>query len=225
MSFTLTVAIDPASEQKLKNGGYKLCLAKRVGDPAEVKDRYNVVWSGANFLSRNTFRWEEKYAVFGGSEFADGALAEAATTVQAIGFDQTCELTTDCIMKPAVGAVHPTGEFFVNNNCKADMHIGVEQALNGGAMSPIFVTKVVVTGRTTLSPRIQVLVFFDQNLQSKMMFSRSVSRTVEIEYTAGQTSHSAFYNGNEEWEINGLHRPRLAYHPDKGFIQDDAEPL
>jgi len=218
-TFTLTVTIDGVVEKKLKRGGYKLCLCKKVGDAP-----YNVIWSGKTFLRSNTFRWTESYAVFGSEEFRDGALAHSATEEQDIEFNQVCELTSDCIMEPAKGPIKPTGKFTVDNECGADMHIGVQQALGGDPRNKtaIFVTKVVVKGETELQPRAKVIVFFDQRLETRMMFSRSVSRSAEIEYTGGVISQTAVYTGNEEWEVSKDRRPRLAYHPDKGFYPDEA---
>jgi len=215
--FTLTVSVDSDSERKLKAGGYNLCICKRVGD-----DAYNVIWSGKEFLASNTFRWVESYAVFGTQVFEDGALAEAATAIRNIGFNQSCLLASDCILEAATGAVRPTGIFRVINDCKADMHIGVMQALGNDDTKkvPIYLSKVTVKGQSELEPRNQVLVFFDRKLESQMMFERDVSRATEIDFPGGTVFRDAFYNADEEWEVDGVRRPRLAYHPTKGFYPD-----
>ncbi|THG92689.1 hypothetical protein EW026_g8302 [Hermanssonia centrifuga] len=43
-TYTLTVNVDSADLGPLKEAGYKLCTAKRVND------KYNVVWSGAEYI-------------------------------------------------------------------------------------------------------------------------------------------------------------------------------
>jgi len=216
--FSLTVTLDPKVEKKLKAGGYKLCVCKRVGDEA-----YNVVWSGKEFQNSNFFVWTESYAVFGSEDFEDGALAHTSTAVQNIKFGQTCALTKNGILEPPTGAVKPTGHFYVDNDCLADMHIGVSQALGNdpNKKTPIFLTDVVVKGITDLEPRVQLLVFFDKKLETQMMFARAVTRTTDIEYAPGETSKQARFTAKEEWEVSGQVRARLAYHPNKGFFSDE----
>jgi len=217
--FSLTVTHDPEVEKKLKAGGYKLCICKRVGDKA-----YNVVWlSGKDFKAKNHFVWTESYAVFGSEDFKDGALAHTSTAVQNIKFGQTCLLTKNGVLEPPTGAVKPTGHFFVDNDCLTDMHIGVSQAIGNDTSkkTPIFMTDVFTKGLTDLEPRVQLLVFFDKELETQMMFTRAVTRATEIEYAPGETSKHARFNAEEEWEVSGQVRARLAYHPNKGFFSDE----
>jgi len=215
--YTLTVTVDPKVERKLKIGGYKLCLCKKVGDEA-----YNVIWSGKQFLNKNTFTWIESYAVFGTEQFKDGMLTQTSTSVQNIKFGQTCVLSPDCILQPPTGPVKKTGYFYVDNECLEDIHIGVSQALNDPRKkAPIFITSVLLKGLADLEPRVQLLVFFDKKLESQMMFSRAVTRTTEVEFTDGAIYQHARYTAKEEWEVSGEVRARLAYHPSKGFFDDE----
>jgi len=107
------------------------------------------------------------------------------------------------------------------------MHIGVLQALGNDPKkkTPIFVTDVVLKGLTDLEPRVQLMVFFDKKLETQMMFAREVTRTTDIEYSAGEASKHARFTAKEEWEVSGQVRARLAYHPYKGFFSDEGSPL
>ncbi|KAG7094772.1 hypothetical protein E1B28_005588 [Marasmius oreades] len=100
--YNLKVYISDECLTKLKEYGYRLCIAK------EVNGKFNVVFRGVNkLLFQNAFRFEDRYRVFGTSTFKDGALIEASTKKNAILGGQEITLSSAGVFGPASGPEKP----------------------------------------------------------------------------------------------------------------------
>jgi len=173
-------------------------------------------------MSKLQFSWAESYAVFGWKDLHDGIPVHTETQVQDIRFNQTCTLASDCEMEPATGVEKPTGHFAVNNECNANLHLGVKQAFSyADKKSNIFFTDEIKEGTVDLAPRVRVLLFFHQHLETGMILKHPVSGAIEIDYAKGVTSHAVKYNNGGQWEVQDGYSPRLAYCPGQGFYANE----
>jgi len=227
MLFTLTVNIGKQSYQALKEGGYKLCICKKVNGV------YDIVWSGtADFeKDNNVFQWTESYAVFGieGSGSETHEVGSTNTGIQPIDFNQVCPLDDSFKMNPAQGKIDPkVGYFTVDNKYVSNsLHVGVKQILNfgtGGAdFLPIYLGESVVTGTINLAPRMSVMAFFSTTLKPGMSVAKdTISKAVEISYQPDHTSVTALFNDDQKWEIKSVVQPNRAYSIAQGFFEENA---
>jgi hypothetical protein len=182
----------------LKQSGYKLCFAKRVGTEA-----YNVVWqSYVNYLSNNTFSWTPQYQLFGSNSFQANVQVDVSTNVVTIGLGQQSVLDNAGLLGPATSGGPNTSITLVNNY--GAIHPGVSQlstGIDGKVVStPIYVaTNQVVTGSTQLTPVETILVWFEQNVQTSTMFSDSRSQSVEIDLTVDNNATRLYSGGS--WTV------------------------
>ncbi|KAG7094765.1 hypothetical protein E1B28_005581 [Marasmius oreades] len=177
--YGLKVYISDESLTALKEYGYRLCIAK------EVNGKFNVVFQGVNkLLFQNTFRFEDRYRVFGTNTFSDGALIEASTKKNPILGGQEITLSSAGVFGPASGAVDPAAGFTVHNEYTDPIHFGVD-ALVGSEYSSIYVAeKPVLSGDVFLTPKKKLLVWFEQNLETDMMISRAITNSIRLDFTS-----------------------------------------
>ncbi|KAG7090105.1 hypothetical protein E1B28_011717 [Marasmius oreades] len=177
--YSLKVYISDESLTALKEYGYRLCIAK------EVNGKYNVVFQGVNkLLFQNTFRFEDRYRVFGTNSFSDGALVEASTKKNPILGGQEITLSSAGVFGPASGPVNPAAGFTVHNQYTDPIHFGVD-ALIGSEYSSIYVAeKPVLSGDVFLTPKKKLLVWFEQNLETDMMISRAITNSIRLDFTS-----------------------------------------
>ncbi|KAF9455397.1 hypothetical protein BDZ94DRAFT_757261, partial [Collybia nuda] len=131
--------------------------------------------------------------VFGQVDFTSGALVSEATNILPIALGESTELDVNGIFQDAQGS--PGGGSIIVNNNYGSINLGVEAKL-GGVLAPIYVDQLpAVAGTETLTPIEKVMVWFDRTLTSSTMFSYSVSRSFEIDFT-GITTQTASYVSN-----------------------------
>jgi hypothetical protein len=180
----------------LKNSGYKLCFAKRVGN-----HEYNVVWqSYSNYLSNNTFSWTPQYELFGSNVFRDNISVQVATNTVQIGLGESSVLDSTGLLGNAYTAGPSTA--ITLRNQYGPIHPGVNQisfsSMGESISTPIYVAQdSVVKGDTLLTPVEQVLVWFEQNIETSTMFSTSRSNQVEIDLTSNNSATRRYIDG--EW--------------------------
>ncbi|TFK34284.1 hypothetical protein BDQ12DRAFT_727062 [Crucibulum laeve] len=190
-TYQLEVQIAPSDIRRLKEGGYNLCIAKKVNGA------YSVIWSGdQNFAPSNTFEWVDEYQVFGVDSFKVGALVKAATNSEDIQPGQSCVLDQNGVMGVATGSAHSTGRFSVLNEYSA-ISIGVSAKLFGETR-PVFVTPTSTVGTTTFEPVDDIVVWFSPMLTTGTMISGAdITTSIEVKYGGGETSKSVrFSDGN-----------------------------
>ncbi|RON44301.1 hypothetical protein BK666_18290 [Pseudomonas frederiksbergensis] len=191
---TVSIQIDSADLTTLKQNGYKLCFAKKVGTEA-----YNVVWqSYVQYLSFNDFSWTPQYQLFGTNQFQANVQVRASTNTVNIGLGQQSTLDSSGLLGAAVSGGADTDITLVNNY--GAIHPGINQlstGLDGAQVStPIYVaTNQVVTGQVTLKPVETILVWFEQNVQTSTMFSTSRSNAIEVDLTNVNSAARLYVGG------------------------------
>lgn len=195
---TVTVEVDSNILKTLKDSGYSLCFAKKVGDT------YNVVWSSSTgFLSNNDFSWQPQYQLFGTNTFQAAVVVKATTNTQNIQLGQISVLDKEGVLEaPKSGG--PSTSISMNNQY-GSIHPGVNQLatdLNGNLVSSaIYVAEnAVVTGTINLTPKESVLVWFEQDIETGTMFSDARSNSCEIDMT-NTNSQTVLYNDSQEWVV------------------------
>ena len=197
---TIQIAVDDL--KALKQAGYRLCFAKKVGDAA-----YNVVWqSSAKYLASNKFSWVPQFQLFGCNSFQENVQVDVSTNLVTIGLGEKSTLSAEGVMGPASSSEQATA--IVLNNQYGSIHPGVSQLSTGidGTISatPIYVAEnPVVKGQTELKPVEKVLVWFEQNIETSTMFSDSRSDAVEINLTDENTATRLYSDG--AWSKPGVY--------------------
>lgn len=193
----VTVKLTPDCLSQLKENGYKLCFAKKVGN-----FDYNVVWQSYDrYLENNSFSWVPQYSVFGSNSFRNGAAVEISCNPVQIGLGETATLNKSGIFNPAVTGGSVTA--ITIDNEYGSIHLGVNQlsvGLSGDQIStPIFVTeKTAITGTIELTPVERFLVWFQQNIETGTMFSMVPSSAIEVDLTYSDDV-SVLYDGH--WKV------------------------
>lgn len=189
---TVTIEIAMADLARLKQSAYRLCVAK------EVNGVHNVVWqSSSQYLATNRFQWAPQFQIFCTNAFVDGMQVRVATNIVKIGLGETSTLDEDGRLGPARTGGASTAISLLNQF--GPIHPGLSQIctwIDDSRMStPIFVApQQVVGGTTVLTPVENVLVWFEQNIQTGTMFSTSRSKAVEIDLTVANTAKYLFQN-------------------------------
>ncbi|PSS06600.1 hypothetical protein PHLCEN_2v3658 [Hermanssonia centrifuga] len=211
-TYNLDISVNIADIPILKNGGYRLCIAKRVNG------KYDVVWSGGAFIASNSFAWDAEFQVFGALKFQGGFQVKAGTNPEELKFGQSVVLDSNGVMQPATGPTDKSGVFKVQNNYGA-MCIGVNAKL-GGAWSPIYLSQTpFASGVVSLTPIEKVLVWFDALSSTGTMLVDAVTNSIELDFT-GKTSQSVTYAsdpnkpGNGGWIVGGSAVLSSTYHVD-----------
>lgn len=191
---TVTIQIDAGDLTQLKQNGYRLCFAKKVGNEA-----YNVIWQSYDrYLSNNDFSWTPQYQLFGSNQFQANVQVRASTNTVNIGLGQQSTLDQNGLLNQAISGGPDTSITLINNY--GAIHPGINQlstGLDGTQIStPIYVaTNQVVTGQVTLTPVETILVWFEQNVQTSTMFSTSRSNAIEIDLTNVNSASRLYIGG------------------------------
>ncbi|KAG7094767.1 hypothetical protein E1B28_005583 [Marasmius oreades] len=174
--FKLTAYISDESLTILKQGGYKLCIAR------EVNGKYNVVFiSVIEHLFQNVFEFEEQYRVFGTKKFEAGALIEASTRRRVpIMPGQEIPLSLEGGFGSVTGYVDRSKPFMVNSNYYHPIHFGVD-ALVSQDYAAIHVSEgPYVAQAVPLKPSRKIMIWFDKELESGMMIYHTVYNCMHV---------------------------------------------
>jgi hypothetical protein len=191
---SVNVKIAAADLTFLKRAKYCLCFAKKVADT------YTVVWqSYDDYLENNKFSWVPQYQVFGTNTFKVGAKVEVATDPCTIGLGEITTLTAEGVFTPA-----KTGGDAVSINVTDQftrpIHMGVCQlstGITGEIIStPIYVAPdAMLQGTAVLTPKEQVMVWFQQRIETSTMISDVSSDFCEIDLTGVNDYSVKFEDG------------------------------
>ncbi|WP_299275114.1 hypothetical protein [uncultured Psychroserpens sp.] len=191
-----TVQIKISSEElaSLKGNGYKLCFAKKVGD-----NSYNVVWHAFdNYLSQNTFSWTPQYELFGINTFQHDIRVQAQTNIVKIGLGQTSTLNASGVLENPISGGPSIG--ITMENDYGNIHPGLNQTATGidGRVSsdPIYVEKKTsIQGNASMIPIENILVWFQQLIETSTMISQIIGTPTEIDLTGTNSATRLYSNG------------------------------
>lgn len=179
---SVQIEIAPKDFKLLKEQGYRLCFAKKVGTAA-----YNVVWQAYDdFLSNNNFSWTPQYQLFGSNVFEAAVTVRTSTNIVNIGLGEVSTLDSTGLLSDAKTGGNETSINLINEF--GAIHPGVNQlatGIDGSQVStPIYVApSKALKGNISLQPVEKVLVWFEQNIETSTMFSDARSHEVEIDLT------------------------------------------
>lgn len=179
----VNIQIDSDDLIGLKAAGYKLCFAKKI-----ATEEYNVIWqSYSDYLADNSFSWTPQYEIFGTRVFQDNITVKISTNVAQIGLGEQSVLNPAGVMLPATTG-GPTTAITMQNQF-GTIHPGINQISTGPdgetISTPIYVAAhPIVQGDVSMTPVEKVLVWFEQNAETSMMFSTARSMKVEIDLTS-----------------------------------------
>lgn len=190
---TVKVEIADNDFKTLKNGGYSLCFAKKVGDEA-----YNVVWKAeADYLKNNKFTWVPMYQIFGSNVFEASVTVEVSTELRDIKLGQQCVLSKIGSLEAAKTGGESNALNFINQFMP--IHVGVSQVhMEGATMvaTPIYLSKEpVVIGSAALKPVEKVLIWFEKNVQTSTMFNNITSAHCEVDLTLDSEASVLYEDG------------------------------
>lgn len=194
---SVCIELDDQTLTAMKENNYKLCFAKMVGDT------YNVVWqSYKDYLNRNTFSWIPEYQIFGTNSFRNSYQVDVSITPKRIGLGQTVTLNKNGSLSDAFTAGNQTA-LNVDNEYGL-IHVGVNQlstGINGEQVAtPIYVSpKCYTIGHAELEPKEEIMVWFEQRIETGTMFSesRSIAQKINLTY---RNSAKVAYNVETGWK-------------------------
>lgn len=188
------IEIDLKELQTLKDNNYRLCFAKRVGDAA-----FNVVWqSYTKYLAVNKFSWTPQYQLFCSNSFQDKVTVEVVTNTVDIGLGEISTLNEAGILSSASTGGEKTSLNMGNEY--GEIHPGVNQlstGIDGKQIStPIYVAvNASLKGSVSLTPKEQILVWFQTDVETSTMFSEARTNAAEIDLTNVNSAKRLYKEG------------------------------
>jgi len=190
-----TVNIAIASDQLtfLKDNQYRLCFAKKVNKT------FDVVWQSYNdYLDNNSFLWTPVYQLFGSNQFEGDVIVKVQTNTVNIDLGQQATLTAEGVLGSASTGGKSTEITMLNDY--GPIHPGLNQLSTGiggqQESTPIYVaTDQIALGSDGLTPIEEIMVWFEQNIETSTMFSDAKSRSVTIDMTESNTETRQYANG------------------------------
>ena len=192
---TLNVEIALDDLEAMKAAGTSLNIA------IKVNDTFNVVWSSTDqYLESNTYQWSPIFGVFASNEFENGLSVTIVTNLVNIALGQAVTLDAAGLIGDPVAGATVDSINFINNF--GPIHPGLAQQLTKPTgeqeLLPTYVTPVnAILGTESLTPINEVLVWFEDNTETSIMFSVARPNSVEVDLTSTNTQTRLFSNG--EW--------------------------
>ena len=189
----VNITIASADLETLKDNDYLLCFAKKVNNT------FDVVWqSYRDYLSSNSFLWTPVYQLFGSNQFMGNVTVNVATNVVNIGLGQQATLDTAGVLGAASTGGPTTAITMVNDY--GPIYPGVNQLSTGitgqQETTPIYVAQEqIVLGSDVLTPIDEVMVWFEQNIETSTMFSDAKSNSTTIDLTSSNSQTRLYSNG------------------------------
>lgn len=190
---TVNITITSDDLTFLKDNQYRLCFAKKVNNT------FDVVWqSYQEYLDNNSFLWTPVYQLFGSNEFAGDVLVKVQTNTVNIDLNQQATLDKEGVIGPASTGGTTTGITLINNY--GPIHPGLNQLSTGiggtQESTPIYVAPdQIALGSDLLTPIDEVLVWFEQNIETSTMFSDARTNSVTINMTSSNLQTRLYSGG------------------------------
>lgn len=205
---TVTIKIENRDLVHLKKANYKLCFAKKVQSAP-----YNVVWKAYDqYLANNTFSWDSTYKLFGSQNFQKNQKVNPATNQVAIKLGEVSTLNSSGILSPPKTGGASDEITLINNY--GFIHPGIVQTFTGFdhkmVSTPIYLAmEPILKGSATLTPLDIVLVWFEQNIETGIMFAPppmiqpayylSTAKTYSIAIDLSQKNSAIRLYKNQQW--------------------------
>lgn len=190
---TVNIIIASQDLVTLKDNQYRMCFAKKVNDT------FDVVWqSYQEYLDNNSFLWTPVYQLFGSNEFKGNVTVKVQTNTVNIELGQQATLNKEGVLGAASTGGSSTGITMVNDY--GDIHPGLNQLSTGISgqqeTTPIYVApESMVPGSDLLTPIEEVMVWFEQNIETSTMFSDAKSNSTTIDLTNSNAGTRLYSNG------------------------------
>lgn len=194
----VTVQIDPEDLTALKENGFRLCFAKKVGD-----NDYNVVWqSYKDFNMNNEFSWQPMYQMFITNTFKSGVTVKVRSNTVSIGLGECTTVNDVGLLSKPISGGDKSALNLENDYQKT--HVGVSQQaidLNGNLVSnPIYVSEEeFMKGSAEFKPVEKVMIWFEKNVETSTMFADMRSNSYEVDLTL--EDEIVVQYKDEEWSI------------------------
>ena len=192
---TVNITIAAPDLETLKGADYKLCFAKKVNNT------FDVVWqSYHDYMDNNRFQWTPAYQLFGSNQFTNNIAVFVWSNSVNIGLGQQATLDKAGHLGDASTGGASTAITMVNDY--GNIHPGLKAVSTGitgqQTTTPIYVApEVMVLGNDVLTPIDEVMVWFEQNIETSTMFSDARSRSVTIDLTSTNTQNRLY--SNSKW--------------------------
>ena len=199
-SKTVNIQIDSGELENLRNGNYKLCFAKKVGNT------YDVVWLAYDqYLAGNNFSWTPIYQIFATNKFSAGVKVTVETNAVNIVPGEQASIDSAGFIGQASTGSSADSITFVNNY--GPIRPGLNSLCTGpdgrSVMTPIYVApQPIGTGTATLTPVEMVRVWFEQDIVTSTMISDDGTNAVEIDMTARDVATYLYKGGN--WSVQTM---------------------
>lgn len=190
---TVNIAITSDDLNFLKDNAYRLCFAKKVNNT------FDVVWqSYQDYLDNNSFLWTPVYQLFGSNQFVGNVIVKVQTNTVNIDLGQQATLDKEGVLGNASTGGKSTGITLVNDY--GPIHPGLNQLSTGiggqQESTPIYVaTDQIALGSDLLTPIEEIMVWFEQNIETSTMFSVARSNSVTIDMTESNSETRQYSSG------------------------------
>jgi hypothetical protein len=191
---TVNINITSQDLTFLKDNAYRLCFAKKVNNT------FDVVWqSYQEYLDNNSFLWTPVYQLFGSNQFDANVTVKVQTNTVNAGLGQQATLNEEGVLGDASTGGPSTAITLINDY--GPIHPGLSQLSTGiggqQESTPIYVaTDQIALGQDVLTPIDEVMVWFEQNIETSTMFSDARSNSVTIDMTESN-SQTRLYSGGK----------------------------
>lgn len=187
---SLVVYIADQDLSTLKNAGYALCFAKRSKD-----EPYNMVWlADAEYGTCSQLSWESRFVFLLAAGFWDRKKVFITAQSDPLALGQECTLLeSGAFGSPRTGTIAGAVALALQNRNPVYPGIGQYRGFNGqeGTIQPVYVAKnPVVSGMDVVYPQDKILVWFEQDTQSGMMFEHSRSQAIGLHHTTSACKRS-----------------------------------
>ncbi|KAF9535301.1 hypothetical protein CPB83DRAFT_901053 [Crepidotus variabilis] len=204
-TFTVTVNIQPKALASLK--GYRVCLAKPVGQSGGPP-AYNVVALASIVTANNVIKFTDTFSIYGTLQTfnAGSATAQGNAPTLPITYGEAYHLP-DWTDPPSVGnsTVAPAAGFAFINGVQASVVVALQNGPtvggnSAGANSPFYISPSPdIPGTDTLTPVTEVALWFQRDIVTTTMIDLDMS-TVHVMNLTGQTTVATTYTDSFQWQ-------------------------
>jgi len=200
-SYKVTINCDPSWVTTFDANGYKLIMAKAMGD-ANGNYTYNVVASTSVVTKQMIATWTDKYQMTGSTQsFQNGVTITGLSGLEDIAFGDTYFLASWSSYHVSADSNAPPNGFGFRNKVLASAVITLEV---GDNFSPVFISPLKYPpGFATMTPLPKVCFWFQQNLDTGTMITVDKTTVFEVDLSDGQPK-TITYDANGNWSLVSL---------------------